>query len=965
MTAMRLSRNLKEPITRKIVFLVVLFLGALGLLLTQQYIAQVYTSRCQEALDNQHAKRSLGWIIRKRLAQTESTLHQLAAEDDARNVWVLHEYITRRVRSIENVLTVLSNGGVYKHAIRINFESTDEFWETVAYTRDENEGIVLEAIELVPKLVDLERTVEELADAVRKRTAVEDDTNRQALSDRIALCRKQAEATLLRCGEAANKIYRDTSQQLAAIEHETSEVVAHKQLAEYVTAGILGLLCVVVAWITLQQVVGILEERKGLLGDLRKHRDHLDELVTERTAELREANQQLQQEITDRKQVERALRESKERLKAILDTIQTGFVVIDEESHAIVDANPAALAMIGAPKEEVVGRVCHGYICPSEVGRCPISDLGEQVDNSERVLIKADGQTIPVLKTVTRVMLNGRKYLLDSFVDISERKQAEERLRESEERHRVITETAQDAIIAADTKGDIRLWNAAAERTFGFTAAEAIGRNLMDVIVPAQYHEAKRKGLAKFARTGRGVAVGRTLELTALRKDGTEFPIEISVSGYRDGDGFAGVALVRDITERKQAQQELERAHAETKQLLESIPSILIGVGDDERVAAWNVTAERVLGIERGDAIGRAIDDLGIEWDHAAIGRTIAECRARNRPVRLDDVRFKRSDGTEGFLGITLNPVSGGADRSAGLLLVATDISEQKILQGQLAQAQKLESIGQLAAGIAHEINTPIQYVGDNVRFLSGSMDDLLGLISSYRDLVTVVAKDADTEDPVSKAATLERDADLPYLEEELPKSIAQSLDGVARVSKIVRAMKDFSHPSAEGKETVDLNQAIESTITVARNEWKYVAEVVTEFDPALLLVPCLVGDFNQVILNIVINAAHAIADVVGDGAGGKGTITVSTRCDGDWAEVRIRDTGAGIPEEDRSKVFDPFFTTKEVGKGTGQGLSIAHAVITEKHGGTINFETEKDKGTTFVIRLPIEHEAATVEETP
>ena len=148
--------------------------------------------------------------------------------------------------------------------------------------------------------------------------------------------------------------------------------------------------------------------------------------------------------------------------------------------------------------------------------------------------------------------------------------------------------------------------------------------------------------------------------------------------------------------------------------------------------------------------------------------------------------------------------------------------------------------------------------------------------------------------------------------------------------------------------------RAIETTITVSRNEWKYVAEMVTDFDETLPPVPCLPGDFNQVILNMIINAAHAIADVVGDGSKGKGTITVSTRGNGDFAEVRISDTGTGIPEEVKSRVFDPFFTTKEIGKGTGQGLAICHSVIVEMHGGTISIETEVGEGTTFLIRLPI-----------
>ena len=340
-------------------------------------------------------------------------------------------------------------------------------------------------------------------------------------------------------------------------------------------------------------------------------------------------------DITERKQAEaarkvaeaarEALRDNEERLRVILDTIQAGVVVIEEEGHTIVDANTAALAMIGASKEEIVGRVCHKYICPAEVGRCPISDLGQEVDHSECFLLRADGQTIPVLKTVTRVLLNGRRHLLDSFVDISELKRAEGRLRESEERHRVITEIAQDAIITADTEGNIRLWNAAAEKIFGFTAVEAIGRSLMDVIVPPQYHEAKRKGLAEFAHTGRGAAIGKTLELTALRKDGTEFPIEISVSSYRDGNDFVAVALVRDITERKRAEAELEELQQQLVEasrqagmsevatdVLHNVGNVLNSVNVSAGLVNEKIRGSRMSGLARATALmSEHADDLG------------------------------------------------------------------------------------------------------------------------------------------------------------------------------------------------------------------------------------------------------------------------------------------------------------------------------------------------------------------
>ena len=282
------------------------------------------------------------------------------------------------------------------------------------------------------------------------------------------------------------------------------------------------------------------------------------------------------------------------------------------------------------------------------------------------------------------------------------------------------------------------------------------------------------------------------------------------------------------------------------------------------------------------------------------------------------------------------------------------EIAERERMQHELARAQKLESIGHLAAGIAHEINTPAQYVGDNIRFLQEVFGDVDNLLGSFDRLLQAAKQGNVANELIAEAEAAVREADVDYLTEEVPKAIGQSLEGIERVADIVRAMKEFSHPGSGHKQAIDLNRAIQSTLTVSRNEWKYAAELVTDFASDLPPVPCLPGDFNQVILNLVVNAAQAITDVVGDGSAGKGTLTVRTRRDGDWAEIRVEDTGTGIPEDIREKVFDHFFTTKDVGKGTGQGLTIAHAIVVEKHGGTITFETETGNGTTFIIRLPV-----------
>jgi len=272
--------------------------------------------------------------------------------------------------------------------------------------------------------------------------------------------------------------------------------------------------------------------------------------------------------------------------------------------------------------------------------------------------------------------------------------------------------------------------------------------------------------------------------------------------------------------------------------------------------------------------------------------------------------------------------------------------------QSQLIQASKMESLGTLAGGIAHEINTPAQFIGDNLRFLDDAFRDMNELIISYENLYATTQSSQLHSKELENIKDLADRIDVNDLKEEIGSAISESLDGIERVSRIILSMKDFSHPSTKEKGHVDIHDVIGTSITISRNEWKYVADIKTDLDDDLPLVSCFSGDLSQVLVNIIVNAAHAIKEMDQDKYG---VITISTRHDHNWAEIRIKDTGPGIPENIKDRIFDPFFTTKGVGQGTGQGLAISFDIITNKHGGQIRAENNDGEGTTFILKLPLD----------
>ena len=411
--------------------------------------------------------------------------------------------------------------------------------------------------------------------------------------------------------------------------------------------------------------------------------------------------------------------------------------------------------------------------------------------------------------------------------------------------------------------------------------------------------------------------------------------------------------LTQTVSELETAKTQIQKAHQETQQLLSSISSVLIGVDSNQVVRRWNIVAQLMFDMPESEVLGRPLKESGIPWNLKELDAYFLNDDHCGFVV-VEEVPYKKTNGKSGFLQVTINIVLDADKKEQGYLVLAVDVTEKKNLEIQLAQAQKLESLGQLAAGVAHEINTPIQFIGDNTRFLEVAFQRLDSVLDKSKKLVDEFKDGEALDQLIEEIENTFKTSKVDYMRQEIPFAIEEALGGVTQVASIVNAMKQFSHPGNKEKGLNNINEALDSTINVARNEWKYIADVVTHYDENLPKVPSLRSELNQVFLNIIVNAAHAIAPTIDDKPNKKGTITISTQQIEEFVEIRIQDNGAGIPEEIQAKVFDLFFTTKEVGKGTGQGLALAYSVIYEKHGGTISLESEVGVGTTFIIKLPL-----------
>lgn len=660
----------------------------------------------------------------------------------------------------------------------------------------------------------------------------------------------------------------------------------------------------------------------------RIYRNNLEQKIEERTAQAAE---------------------NERRFRDLVEGSIQGIVVhLDKKA---VFANKAFLDIFGYTEKELMQLdELHQIVAPEERGRLydyqQARLAGKEAPSQYefRGLCK-DGTKIWVDNRVRVVDWHGKKAIQITVTDITQRKKSEISLKTSEANLKTILNSIMIGVLVID------------EETNLIVDANPYATNLVGAsknqVVGAQYHtfEAPTKGEKTSITTVLENMNQSERELRLL--NGDVIPILRTIKrAILDGRSCLIESFV-DLRGRKKSEKlQKEQIHF-LSEMVNDIPCPFYFKDKIGKYRIWNNAYEDFTGLKAEKVLGKTSYDI---WP-LEVARKIETQDNKlymDPPTQKYNIQLPNRHGNIRDMEVTKSIYNNRDGNFGGLIGIMMDVTEKNQFEAQLHQAQKLESIGQLAAGIAHEINTPTQYVGDNTRFLKDAFEDLQTVLKTYFILLETVKPDVQYQALVEEIENTLEDADLEYLEEEIPVAIGQSLEGVERVTKIVRSMKEFSHPGVDEKTPVNLNNAIESTITVARNEWKYVADIETDFDPSIPPVSCFPGELNQVFLNLIVNAAHAMENGSTDSNNGKGIIHISTLSKNATAEIRISDTGCGIPPAIKHRIFDPFFTTKDVGKGTGQGLSIAHTVITENHNGTIFCESEEGKGTTFIIELPL-----------
>jgi two-component system cell cycle sensor histidine kinase/response regulator CckA len=530
---------------------------------------------------------------------------------------------------------------------------------------------------------------------------------------------------------------------------------------------------------------------------------------------------------------------------------------------------------------------------------------------------KKNGTLIDVVVTSHEIDFDGRQACLALPMDVTDRKRAEDALLQSEQRTRLIIDTALDAVVAMRSSGAISDWSAQAERMFGWSRLEAVGQQMSDLIIPTRYRDAHNRGLKKFLETGEGPVLNTRIEITALSRDGREFPIELAISPARLGEEWTFSAFIRDLTERKKAEEALVLGERRYRELFEDVPVGLYQSTPEGRLIDVNPAMVSMLGYpDRESLLATPAPSLYI--DPADRVRWTAQITGDG--VVLDfDVRMRRADGAAIWARDTTH-VKRAPDGTAVLYEgVLEDITERRLLESQLSQSSKMQAVGQLAAGVAHDFN------------------NLLTVIMSCGSMV------------------LDRDD----LSDSSRDDVSEITTAAERAAGLTRQLLAFSRQQVMQPRVMSINAAISDLENMLRRLIGEDVELQISLDPRIAMINADPGQLEQVLMNLVVNARHAMP------AGGQLSISTSNSelstetasgtlrpPDGEYVMLAVSDTGTGMTAEVQQRLFDPFFTTKDQGRGTGLGLSTVYGIV-KQSGGEIYVYSELGLGSTFKIYFP------------
>ncbi len=633
---------------------------------------------------------------------------------------------------------------------------------------------------------------------------------------------------------------------------------------------------------------------------------------------------------------------------AVVDGVTDGIILTDH-TETIRFVNPAVARMFGYAPQELLARDAIPLL--AEPGRtAPRAFIASSSDSREQRLSarprdlqarRKDGSGFPIRVAVTELCEGDARMFAGFVQDLSIPTRAEQQLLESEERNRAIIESALDAVITIDAEGIITGWNVQAETMFGFPAAEALGRRLSESIIPQQYREAHERGLKMFAETGDGPLLGRRFEITALHHDGHEFPVELAVVPLYACGRVSFSAFIRDVTDRVQAADEVQRMRSYLQNIVDSMPSILVGVDIECQVTEWNKGAERATGITVEEAVGAGFAELFPEYQ-PQVG-DMREAIRRHVPVHIE--RLATEEGGEPrYADVMIYPLL--ADGATGAVVRVDDITDRVRLEQMMVETEKMMSVGGLAAGMAHEINNPLS-----------------GILQSCQNIQRRLSPGLDANRASADRLGLDLDQVQRYLQErDITGFLDDIRDAAGRASRIVADMLAFGRRRETEFVETRLDALLDSVVRLAASDYDLKKqydfkqiEITRDYDAGLPALYCDPVEIEQVILNLIKNAAQAMAEA------GKPPyrLTLRTRYDGNYARIEVEDNGPGMDEQTRKRVFEPFFTTKPAGVGTGLGLSVSYYIITEQHSGTLAVASAPGKGARFVIRLPLGSTAA------